>query len=90
LGYKGPDLLRVVKEGQLDISEIVSTGLTAAARSSASVPCRCSSTVGRGGEVPTESPAPTTRRSADEWNQKLLVVSSWPFAFSGPPNRQGT
>lgn len=80
LGYKGPDLLRVVKEGQLDISEIVSTGLTG---SSQIFGVRSLPMLINGwdeAEKFNRIARPYYEKICDEWNQKLLVVSSWPFA----------
>ncbi|MBL3592513.1 MAG: TRAP transporter substrate-binding protein [Synergistaceae bacterium] len=80
LGYKGPDLLRVVKEGQLDISEIVSTGLTG---SNQIFGVRSLPMLINGwdeAELFNKVARPYYETICDEWNQKLLVVSSWPFA----------
>lgn len=80
LGYKGPDLLRVVKEGQLDISEIVSTGLTGSSQifGVRSLPMLINGW--NEAEKFNKIARPYYEKICDQWNQKLLIVSSWPFA----------
>ncbi len=80
LGYKGPDLLRVVGEGQLDISEIVSTGLTGTSQifGVRSLPMLLSGW--EDAKLFNDIARPFYEELCDKANQKLLLVSSWPFA----------
>ncbi len=80
LGYKGPDLLRVVGEGQLDISEIVSTGLTGTSQifGVRSLPMLLSGW--EDAKLFNDVARPFYEELCDKANQKLLLISSWPFA----------
>ncbi len=80
LGYRGPDLLRVVGEGQLDISEIVSTGLTGTSQifGVRSLPMLLSGW--EDAKLFNDIARPFYEELCDKADQKLLIVSSWPFA----------
>ena len=78
LGYKGPELLRVVRDGLLPISDMVISSVAGDAKifQIVTLPFLCRDL--KDAKLLSEIARPYFDKAAAKWNQKILYIAPWP------------
>lgn len=80
LGYKGPELLRAVKDGSLQIAEMVSTGVAGDEPQFGVRSLPFIIDTWEQAKLFDKVTRPFYDAAAAKWNQKVLYIAPWPFA----------
>jgi len=80
LGYKGPELLKTVRDGMVPLSDILISGVAgdAAIFQVVTLPFLCRNL--EEARILNDIARPYFDKTAEKWNQKILYISPWPGA----------
>jgi TRAP-type C4-dicarboxylate transport system substrate-binding protein len=80
LGYKGPELLKTVRDGMVPLSDILVSGVAgdAAIFQVVTLPFLCRNL--EEARILNDIARPYFDKTAEKWNQKILYISPWPAA----------
>jgi len=80
LGYKGPELLKVVRDGLVPVSDMLTSGVAGDEPLFGVVTLPFLIQSFQEGKVLNDIARPYFDKAAEKWNQKILYISPWPAA----------